>query len=225
MSKVRKLEPKLDAEVKGLGRVYRVFGPFDEGVEALGDMEFISARDLVCAIVDVARKTKRWQYNGFLEVGCFVREGVVYVQGEGIVLVRESPVLESPERTRNLVDEEFEIDRKRGGEFLERARDERDDSAILLKGTEEIHSDKLSEDERAVWLFGDQVDDLGEVLMRRGVYRIPLHFYCQEFVDEHNGPIANQVFVDSLKSKLSISGMNKEYYYGKVRGLSREVVL
>jgi len=201
---------EIEAEVQDLGIVKYVEVPFDEGAEALGADNFISGRNLAFA------RIQQGENHSLSKNGSYIREGDILIPREGIVLVRFSYALTSPSKATEAhrQGKEFFITKKRASDYLELAKDPRDNTAFLLTDITPVPTNRFGEDARTIWLFQDKAIDYGEFLDNEGISVMPLSFNSQDYINEQGKPYANQLWLRSLPGGSGVVGD----YWGLAHG-------
>jgi len=225
----------IEAIIKEIGKIYFEEEPFDEAVEELKGMgaKIITARDLAYS------RIKEGYTSSLSEIGSYVKEGVIYIpKQKGVILLRDSLALKSPKKLRRAhwKGDEFFIYKDQAFEYLEKAKDPRDDSAILITDFASIPTNRFGEDERTNWLFKDQAKNYGLFLNERtnwlfkdlnyGLFYVKkgasLHFNNQAYTNKQEEPYANQLWLGLALCGgpfLSGSGLS---CCGRVRGVLQE---
>lgn len=175
----------LEANIRGLGKIFRVEDPFDEALNELkeNNCKLISARDLAYARIQDGN-TKGTKESLLCSNYFNIREGILYLPKvkKSIALVRTSLCLEHPkeavERQKN--NRELFINEREADAYLKR----RDTLIINPMDDKRIPTNRFAENEITVWIFQDQAKDYGLWLKANGA---PLtHFNL--FAPYDNGP-------------------------------------
>jgi len=213
----------LEANVKGLGEVYKVENaPFDKALKALGDKEIITARNLAYA------RVKEGKDSSLSQDGSYIREGVIYIPNKqnNRILVRNSLILKNPEKAVQVhrKGEEYLISKKLANEFLEYAKDSKNDSAkIILSNRSSIPTNRFGEDQTTVWLFNDIAKEYCLFLKDRGINEISLSFDSNEYIAKQKSPYANQLWFWNLGFGSGFLGCGRGLYVdNRVRGVRLE---
>lgn len=203
--------PKLEATVKGLGNVYEVTAPFHKALKSLNGKRVLSGRDLALA---------RWWEKGdssMAQEGSYISEGIIYCpRRDLILLVRDSPVMQSPKKaTRAHEDEEeFYLSKKKLRNYLERLENQ-ESSVLALEDLNPIQTKNFGEDKRTKWLFRDQAEPYGKFLDFYGIEKMPFIIDCSSYVKDHNKPYANQLYLSGISieesSELDCSGIKLDF--------------
>ncbi len=211
-----KLTPKLEAEVDGVGNIGYLEVPFDQAVRTFGRTKILTAESLAQGRIQNGKR------SSLSTNGSYAREGVVYVPGEGKILTRKSPALVSLKEAERATQshsqgKEFSITSKKAGEYLEKAKDQKDKSAILLTDTGAVPTNRFGEDERTVWLFGKQAESYGDFLQNAGITGMQSYLSDENSQEE---PFANQLWLSSLDDRSDFVGVGRVLSFsGRVRGV------
>ena len=153
---------KKEANIPGLGTIFYCEHPdFKSSLEAIMNecSEVISLRDLAYA------RIKQGKYGILTMRGSYVREGSLFIPNKENkrIFLRESLVLKDPGDYgcyEVAIDELFMPESFNVDAYLEQIGK---DNYIILKDndTYRVPANRFGEDERAVWLYQDQVKDYG----------------------------------------------------------------
>ena len=199
----------LEANVKGLGEVYKVENaPFDEALKALGDKEIITARDLAYA------RIKEGKDSSLSQNGSYIREGVVYVLNSQnkIILIRNSLILKSPKKAvqAHRKGEEYLISKKLANNVSKYA-----DDAITLSNVTSIPTNRFGEDQTTAWLFNDMAKEYGLFLKDEcDINEMLLSFDSNEYINKQKSPYANQLWLHWLDNWSGLDGYGRFLYNG-----------
>ena len=213
------IKPTLEAEVEGLGKIYRVNRPFNEALESLNEQKakIISSRDLAYA------RTKK--PNGSLcNNGSYTREGFLHSKNEPYLLALDSPLLDL-----ELADY-FSTDKEVYNKYREKAEEDKSKSpngrgVIILSGGEnyKIPTNRFNEDELTLFLFKDQAENYGNFLKENGIDKMPVWLVDRNYVDSEERVILTQLWLHPLDGRSCVYGDSNDFdcYYG-VRGLLKK---
>jgi hypothetical protein len=210
---------RIEAKIKGLGKIYRADAPFDEALKALKRKraKIISSRDLAYA---------RMHEGGSSSLclnGSYVREGDISIpKQKGEILIKNSLILKSPEQATQARGEgkEFFIDKKQAMKYLEKAKNSEDNSTILITDFTSIPTNTFGNDKLTAWLFEDQAKEYGLFLKENKIDEMSLYFDDQDYVDSQEESYANQLWLCFLDSGSDLNGKYRLFnYYYPVRGV------
>ena len=199
------LKPMIEAEISGLGNVYRIEVPFDKAVESLESVKasVISARDLAYARITEGTQSSLSKY------GSYIQEGDIYIPSQGIFLVR-NPLLLQLELAEEAVqahnNKEYLISEAIADEYKEKASDSPEAEVFCLRNLERIQTNRFGEDKRTLWLFQDKAQEYGEFLKEYKITEMPLWFDSQEHINNQESPYANQLWLHDLGSRSDLNG-------------------
>ena len=212
---------EFEAKIEGLGEIYKVYAPFDKALEALKSRKakIITSRDLAYARIQEGSRSDSSTY------GSYVKEGDIYIPNQkGVILTRNSLVLKSPKQATQAhkKNKKFYIDKKQAMKYLEKAKHQKDNSAILLTDFNSIPTNRFGDDKLTVWLFQDQAKDYGLFLKENGINERPLHFNDQNYIKQKS-PYADQLWLDYLGKWSYFAGDDRFLSYGDmVRGVLKK---
>ena len=215
-----------EAQVKDLGKVVRVTEPFDKALQTLeqqGIRTPINARDLAYARIQEGRASP------LCNCGSYVREGVLYVPDKTLfirnsLLLRKKVSEQAVEAHRS--GNEFYVDEKFVKQYQEQAEKDKDKEPQKRKvltlnkmKTFEISTDKFTDEELTLWLFGDQTEDYGNFLRENKINEMPV--YLSGNSDRN---FANQLWLSYLDGRSYLSGdIGNLYNSDDVRGVLKEL--
>ena len=224
---VTQIRPKVEANIRGFGKVLYVGAPFDESQESLksSGASIISLRDLAYT------KMQREADSSLNTNGSYVMQGSIYVpKSNEAIFVPTSPILsfaqKATEAHRN--SREFYADQDEVIEAFEKAKA---GSIKVPYGQEPILTTRFGEEALTNWAFDDQAKDYGLFLKENGINEMPVWLVDKSYIDKQDKPFATQLWLRRLGSSLG-SGLDGDWSCGSwslagdsaVRGVSRSVV-
>lgn len=163
------LEAKLEYEIQGLGKIYRVYAQLDKALESLekNDAQIITARDLAYARIALGIENLE---STLSKHGIYIMEGTIFVPGYSTLVVSKSPIMEFPNKeiaaAKN--NEPFYIDAQKYIEIVEEDRyKEPQERRVLDLGREQykfIPTNRFAEEEITLFMFKDMAREYGEFL-------------------------------------------------------------
>lgn len=198
-----------DIKPAGFASAY-IDAPFDEGKGILekNGYEVITAKDNARLRIEQGKEAKVSTW------GNFVKEGVIYLPGNGAFVTRGSLVMANSKVATDA--------HRKGGEFYitpEQAEIILGDSVKVPYGVTHVPTDKLGENEVAVFLFGEFAQKYGAFLDEAGIKRMPLRFNAEDYVNQQTRPYTNQVWLARLDGDSDVRGYGDLYYANTVRGV------
>jgi len=207
---------QLEAEVKGLGKVYLIERPFDESLNALKEQnaKIVSGRDLAYARITQGAKDHVSTY------GSYIKQGFLYVPKKGLSLVAESPILASSEKATNC--------HRNGKEFYPTSKQVEKALAKSVKVPYDltaVPTNRFGENEVTVFLFEDLAEKYGGFLREHcRINEMPVYKLSKSDVDSQKKPFARQAWLHRVDDGWSDLGGNGRvlYYSYAVRGVQKE---
>jgi hypothetical protein len=184
---------KLEATIQGLGEVFYVDAPFDVSLEELrsAGAEPIYAKQLAYARAKV-------QFDHSLnKIGSYVREGMLIVPAEKkTILIRYSPLLVQ-KMAKYAV---YAHGERKNFSAIKKEFDKYQDLAnsnsplvYILKNKTPIPTNRF-DDDRAVWLFGENAKPFGDYLQENGIPEMPIDIEDDEDTCKSTQPHFNQLW-------------------------------
>ena len=219
-SDIIKMAKTYEADVKGLGIIYKVNKPFDEALKTIksAGAKVISARDLAYARIQQGKD------SSLCNNGSYVREGVLYVQNKTL-FIRNSPLL-NQKLAKKAVQahksgNEFYVDNKLAEEYQEQTEqdkgkqpEKRKTLAISKRGSFNIPTNRFKDEELTLWFFKDQAESYGEFLRENNINKMPVYLS-----GNNKKNFVNQVWFGGLVSRSELVGSRDLCYDGRVRGV------
>ncbi len=222
------VKPTLEAEVEGLGKVYRLNIPFDQSLESLREFGIanpISSRDLAYA------RIKKGIKSSLSSNGSYTGEGFLYLKNEPVLLDLNSPLLDL-ELARQAVEKNrkgkyFLADSKIYREQREIAEDDKSKEPkkrkvliIPKRESYEIPTTAFNEDELTLFLFKDQAEDYGMFLRENKVSETSVFLFDKNYIDSQEESILTQLWLRDLVLRSVLNGSNRNLSYNDgVRGV------
>ena len=227
---------ELEAEVKVnekdgdfIYRLYNKRAQFNRGYNALKSIkaEVAGAKDLIYL-------TMKKGGGILLDLGSVLREGClnipkgIYPPRGGILLLRESLILESVEAVKEATCShegrtEFYVSDQLTKRYLREAK-QKSGKAILLKSHPPLPTLSFGNDERTIFLFEDLADEIGRFLNGRGKNEMLFYFDNEDTINKHDKAYANQLWLNINGTTARLTGNflhlgNKECF---IRGFVKE---
>ena len=142
--------------------------------------------------------------------GSYAKEGFLYVPQKGVFLVRNSPILVNAKQAtvchRNR--REFYLTQEQVEESLA--------NSVQFKDASSIPTNRLAEDERTAFAFGETAGKYGEFLKESGIVEMPVYLFNIE-----KKPFARQAWLLRLVGdyRSVLFGNYRYLYYFTVRGV------
>ena len=203
----------LEAEVEGLGKIYRADVPFNEALESLNEekAKIISSRDLAYA------RIKEGRNSSLSNDGSYTREGFLYLKNEPVLLALDSPLLDL-ELAEKAVEENrkgnyFSTDKEVYGKYREQAEKEKNNSplnrkVLILNKREnyEVPTNKFNKDELTLFLFKDQAESYGIFLRYNKINKMPVWLVDKNYVDSKKETTLTQLWLLHLDLMSDVDG-------------------
>ncbi len=211
-----------EANIKDLGIIKLYTGEsYDKKLDAVKSdgAKLISARDLAYARRQAGKNHSLCQNGSYVKEGSlFVPDGKVkrYFLRNSLVLRNPSNAVEQHRKNEEyFLKEDFHVKK-----FLEKLPK---GAYLAVNNTSSIPVTRYGEDERTVWLFGDQAQAYGTFLKDSGVSESNIFMNNDnKYVDAQPKPFANQLWLGGLGDDSNIGGgdggLNDD---GGVRGVLR----
>ena len=205
-----KVRAQLEAEVKGLGKVFYVVAPFDQSLEALRNVGVdkpISLRDLAYARIQTADINHSLNQNG----SYVLQSGIYRPRSNEVSLVKISPILSFPEEATNAhrAKREFYESNKAIKEAFEKSLESSIKSPYDKKP---IPTDQFDEYNLTRWAFEDQAKDYGLFLKENGIDEMPVLLVPEDYVDMQEKPFVTQLWLSRLYYYVSgLDGSGRGY--------------
>ena len=227
---------QIEAHVDGLGTIiYCHDSAFDTASKVVlkKSDELIPFRDLAYArIKDAKAHDGNWKESSLCTIGSYVKEGSLFVPNASNkrIWLRESLVLKNPS-------DAVKAHKKEGEYLLKRFKVESHLEKIgkgnyfVLTDTTPVPTNRFGEDERTVWLFGDQAKPYGEFLGSKpvGISKSNIWMYTDndkgndKGIDAQSRPFANQLWLLGLGDNSNVGGDSRYLNSNSgVRGVRRE---
>ena len=217
----------LEAEVEGLGKIYRADVPFNEALESLNEekAKIIFSRDLVYARVKEGRNSSL-SYNG-----SYTREGFLYLKNKPVLLALESPLLDlelaeqavEENKGGNYFSDNLDVYQKYREQAEKEKKENPENRKVLIlpeRKNYEILTEKFNEDELTLFLFKDQAENYGKFLRKNGINELSIQLVDKNYVDFHEGTTLTQLWLHHLDDWSGVNGYNRGLYYDcRVRGM------
>jgi len=147
-----------------------------------------------------------------------VKEGIIYIPGEGRFLTKNSPVLENPEEAtdshRNL--KNFYIEENQMVKALE-------NSVKVPWEKNSFPTNRFNEEETTTFLFGELTKDYGLFLKDLGIKKMTLWSTEKRFVENRDKPFSNQLWFANSKEECIVGGHGRELHTkAPIIGISNE---
>jgi len=202
---------KKETHVDGLGTLYlcndSAFDSASKAVLTTAD-SLITLRNLAYARIQEGKD------SSVSTNGSYVKEGSLFVPKaankriwlrESLVLAHPSDAVASHKRGDEYVlPEGFNVDA-----HLEQVGK---DNYFILTNTDSVPTNRFGEDERTVWLFGDQAKAYGEFLGSepKKIENVNIWMYTgnDKHIDSQKGPFANQLWLHWLGDNSDVDGNN-----------------
>ena len=190
-----------EATIEGLGNIFYVSAPIDISAKLL-NKKFISARDLAFARIQAGAE------NSLCQNGSHVKEGDIYLPNHNnkIILVRNSAVLKAPKKAADA--------HRNGSEFFitekeaEKYASQKD--SFVIEDFSPVPTNRFGEDERTVWLFGDQAQNYGQLLNDNKISAMPFSFDGANHITNQKKPYANQLWLGGFDYNSRVDGDNRD---------------
>lgn len=221
------IKPGLEAEVEGLGNIYKVNIPFDRALESLREFGIenpISLRDLAYARIKEGVNSSLSKYRSY------TREGFLYRKNEPVLLLSNSLLLnlelarqaveENRKRNYFLTDETVYREHREIAENDKSKEPEKRTVFVLSKREDYvIPTNMFNEDELIRFLFKDQTENYGNFLKDYKINKTFVWLIDGSYVDRQEGTILIQLWSIS-DERSSLAGDSKDICYDyMVRGV------
>ena len=221
------IKPTLEAEVEGLGEIYRIDRPFNKALESLREQKtkVISSRELAYARIKEGGDSSLFNY------GSYTREGFLYLKNEPVLVALNSPLLDL-----QLAEQAFEASRKENyfltdkkvyEQYKEQAEQDKNKilqerKVLILPKREnyEIPTNKFNENELTLFLFKDQAENYGNFLRENEISEMPVWLLDKNYVNSKEGSILTQLWLLDLGNWSVVVGYYGYFVYDcRVRGV------
>jgi len=220
------IKPTLEAEVEGLGEIYRIDRPFNKALESLREQKtkVISSRELAYA------RIKEGGDSSLCNSGSYTREGFLYLKNEPVLVALNSPLLDL-----QLAEQAVEANRK--GNYLStdkkvyeqyKEQAEQDKNKILQerkvlifpkRENYEIPTNEFNENELTLFLFKDQAENYGNFLKENEINEMPVWLLDKNYVNSKEGSILTQLWLLDLDGRSGVEGNWGFFCDSRVRGM------
>ena len=180
-----------------------VVGPFDQTLKVLESQDY-----KLISLEETARlRMQEGKDHDVSRVGNRVKEGVLYVPGEGRFITRNSAVLDNPRKATQ--------SHRNGKEYFvsdNQVRRVLEDSIQIPYKVNEILQypiDRSSEDKIAMFCFGENAKDYELFLSDAGILKMPLELDGEDYVQKQGKPYANQLWLGGLDYGSKLNGIDK----------------
>ena len=219
-------KPTLEAEVEGLGKIYRADIPFNEALESLKEekADIISSRELAYARVKEGRNSSLSNY------GCYTREGFLYLKNEPVLLALDSPLLdlELAEKAveANKKGKYFSTNKEVYKKYREQAEKEKKENpenrkVLVLpeRKNYEIPINSFNNNDLIRFLFKDQAENYGKFLIENKIKEIPVWLVNKNYIGSQEGTALIQLWLHHLGNWSGVDGGRSLDYSIRVRGV------
>lgn len=190
-----------DPRIDGIDSAY-IQAPFDEAKMALENAGYdITSGEKNAKLRIIHGKEAHLSKNGN-----HVREGLLYVPNEGRFIIRESLVMAHPQEATKAC---------RGGGLFYVTKDETErvlqDSILIPYNKKAIPTNRFNEDEIANFVFRKNAGEYGFFLKDGGVISINTKLDCEEYINLHPGPYADQLRLEGFYFNSDFSGSDASW--------------
>lgn len=182
--------------------------PFDKAKKSLEELGY----DIISLEENARARIYKHLNSDICRYANYTKEGFVHIPKKGIYLVKDSPILNEPQKAT-------ENHRKMQEYFLTNEQ-----SSMALENSVQIPSDPYSipanrfgEDKITNFCFGDVAKKYGEFLRNAGINEMLIRMVSQNYIDKQNSSFARQMwfkgFSFSDRSELHGLTTNLHYHY------------